>query len=163
MSHTDFSRKENSLIKHPDDQFASAQFTRLRGPQGLAAEYREGDGVPIADERVRKNMARRRDKPNYAEERLGREVFDTLSQAISLPTDSRLSAFAVCNVTPTGKGSNYVVQVYCIDRQMQYRPEEIKVVLQESKGALRAEIAQHINRKRVPDLKFDVLPPGIQP
>ncbi len=162
MDRSKVHRTENVSGSQADD-LCSASFTRMRNAPGLAAEYRDGDGVPIGDERVRKNEARRREKPNYAEERLGREVFDTLSQAISLPADSRLSAFAVCNVAPTGKGSNYIVQVYCIDPQMDYRPEEIKAILQESKGALRAEIAAHINRKKVPDLKFDVLPPSVQP
>lgn len=160
---TDKKSASHRTDEKPDDSLSSASFRRIRGIENLASEFREGDGVPTTDERSRRNLERRREKPNYAEARLGREVFDTLSQSIALPSDPRLSAFAVANVTPTGKGSNYLVQVFCIDSDMKYRPEEIQAVLEDNKGALRAEIAAHINRKKVPDLKFDVLPPSVRP
>lgn len=127
----------------------------------IAEELREGDGIDPREEQKRRLANRRRTKPDHAAERLGQEMKETL--AVSLPDDSRLEGFAVGSVFSTGKGNCFVVQVFCTDPNRIFAPESIQKILQENKGILRAEVAQGIHRKRVPELKFEVLPPGLSP
>lgn len=54
-------------------------------------------------------------------------------------------------------------QIYCADADKKYDPQAIAALLKEHKGCLRHEIAQAIRRKKVPELVFAVLPPGVQP
>lgn len=54
-----------------DDSLSSVSFRRIRGIENLAAEFREGDGVPKSDERSRCTIEQGREKPNYSEARSG--------------------------------------------------------------------------------------------
>ena len=56
-----------------------------------------------------------------------------------------------------------MVQVYSTDPAADYDPREIKKALDTLKPKFRSEVARDVTRKNAPDLKFDVLPPGVQP
>jgi ribosome-binding factor A len=155
MSH---SKPDDQPSKSPSPKAPAMNPAKFRR---IAEEFREGDGIDPREEQKRRLASRRRAKPDHAAERLGQEMKETLS--VSLPDDSRLEGFAVGSVLSTGKGNCFVVQVYCTDPSRTFAPESIQKILQENKGNLRAEVAQGIHRKRVPELKFEVLPPGVSP
>ncbi len=87
---------------------------------------------------------------------LCREVYRVLSQA--LPGDSHDSAFAsvsVVDVYPAPDGSRLGVQLH-IDPGVD--PRMVLERLDRMKGHLRSEIASAIQRKRTPELVFEVAP-----
>jgi hypothetical protein len=125
-----------------------------------AAELYEGDGLDPRYERRKRDS---RGKPNYSSERLGNRVRETIGLACSLPAIPGLDDFAVADVFYIGHGNSYRVIVYCEDPEQTYVPEEVRKLLISYKGILRADIARAITRKNVPDLVFEVLPPGVRP
>ncbi len=155
MSHSKPDENSGKVSLPKSSELNPAKFRRI------AEVIREGDGIDPREEKKQRLASRRRAKPDHAAERLGQEMRETL--AVSLPDDSRLEGFAVGSVLSTGKGNCFLVQVYCTDPSRTFAPDSIQKILQENKGNLRAEVAQGIHRKRVPDLKFEVLPPGVGP
>lgn len=155
MSQTEPDETKNQSPLAKDFAMNPSKFRRI------AAEIREGDGIDPREEKKHRLASRRRAKPDHAAERLGQEMRENL--ALSMPEDPRLEVFRVATVSSTGKGNTFVVQVYCTDPNLSYSPDSIQKILQDNKGKLRAEVALGIHRKRVPDLKFEVLPPGVAP
>jgi ribosome-binding factor A len=87
---------------------------------------------------------------------LCREVYRVLVQ--ELPGESRdpiLESVSVLDVRPAPDGSRLAVQVSVAPG---VDPAGVLAGLQRRKGYLRAEIASAIQRKRTPELAFEVLP-----
>lgn len=137
-------------------------FRRIRDAHTMVAELRAGDGIDPREERRNRSAEREREKPDYAVLRLASEVATSVRASLSGATTPILSAFEVSTVTP-GKGNHFVVHLYCVDPSLNYDPAVVTAALNLEKGVMRAELAQGINRKRVPDLRFDVAPPGQYP
>lgn len=136
----------------------SASFRRFRR-EVPAQELGEGDGIDPKYEARKQEFQQGRDKPDYAAERLGSQMREALNVESLLP---ELDSFVIANVRQAGTSNTYTVQLYCSDPDQQYDPQAIVVLLKQNKGLLRHEIAQAITRKRVPELVFEVLPPGVQ-
>jgi ribosome-binding factor A len=85
-----------------------------------------------------------------------REVFRVLAQAE--PRDPLLAGLVILEVEPAPDASRLAVRVLLgPDVDM----EAARAALSRWKGGLRAEIAQALQRKRTPELVFDVLAPGV--
>ena len=125
-----------------------------------AAELCEGDGL---DPRYERRKSDSRGKPDYSSERLGSRVRETIGLVSSLPSIPGLDDFVVADVSYIGHGNCYKVIVYCENPEQAYDTEEVRKLLISHKGILRADIARAITRKNVPDLVFEVLPPGVRP
>lgn len=132
------------------------------GDKVAAAEWREGDGV---DPRIEKKREKRvsAQKSDYSALRLASQIRSILDLLIPQSGHPLLSSIVVGTVEPYAKGSNFVVQVYSTDTAADYDPLEIKAALDSLKSFLRTEVAKDITRKKVPELKFDVLPPHVLP
>jgi len=137
-------------------------FRRVKSLEG-AAEAREGDGLDPKYEARKKDRGGDQERRDHAAERLARRLEDTMGLAISLPAIEGLEDFAIAEVRHGGRGNCFAVRVYCLDPTLRYDPAEIRERLKLARGRLRADIAGSITRKRVPDLVFEVLPPGILP
>ena len=129
----------------------------------LVGELREGDGIDPRLEKKSRQIKTLRGKPNYAVLRLGEQIHNTLVETLCQLPDSLLASFSVGAVEPSASGSTFVVQVYSNDPSLEYDVDEVKALLQTSKNRLRWEVARAVNRKKVPDFKFEVLPPHVQP
>jgi ribosome-binding factor A len=84
---------------------------------------------------------------------LCREVYRVLTSV--LLDDPILDEVTILDVEPAPDGSRLAVQVIApagADR------EEIRLAFERAKGHLRDEIAAAIQRKRTPDLVFEVMP-----
>jgi len=129
----------------------------------LAGELREGDGIDPRLEKKARQIKTLRGKPNYAVLRLGGQIRDTLVETLGQSPDSLLASFSVGAVEPTASGTTFVVQVYSSDPSLEYDMDEVKALLQACKPTLRWEVAHAVNRKKVPNFRFEVLPPHVQP
>ncbi len=125
-----------------------------------ADEIGEGDGL---DPRYERHGGAKSGKPDYSSDRLGNRIREAIGLDTSLPAISGLDSFNVADVAYIGHGNCYRVIVYCTDPGQSYDPEEVRRRLVLRKGFLRSDIARAITRKKVPDLVFEVLPPGIRP
>jgi hypothetical protein len=74
-----------------------------------------------------------------------------------------LDDFAFIDVTHTGRGGRFLIDVCCTDHDAKFEPREIEEILEGKKGRFRAEISQSVNRRKAPELQFRVLPPGFRP
>lgn len=81
-----------------------------------------------------------------------REVFRVLAQAE--PRDPLLAGMVILEVNPAPDASRLAV---CVALGRGVDVEEARAALARWKGGLRAEIAQALQRKRTPELVFDVL------
>jgi len=131
--------------------------------ESLVGELQDGDGVDPRLEKKTRQIKTLRGKPNYAVLRLGEQIHNTLAATLGQLSDSLLASFSVGAVEPSASGSTFVVQVYSSDPSMEYDIDEVKALLKASKTTLRWEVARAVNRKKVPDFKFEVLPPHVQP
>jgi hypothetical protein len=128
----------------------------------ITDELGEGDGIDPREEK--KHLLRAAtNKPSYSTLRLASQIRDTLNLEIPHCGNSLLSPFLVGIVEPYGIGSNFVVQVYSTDQKDKYDARMVKEALDKMKPKLRMEVAKNVTRKKAPDFKFDVLPPGVQP
>ena len=144
-----------------DKSTSGSRKSFLRIKQSVpAADFGEGDGLDPRHERRRGGV---RGKPDYSSERLRNRLREAIGLATSLPAVPGLDSFVVADVAYAGRGNCYSVVVYCEDPERNYDPEEVRGILIARKGTLRADIANAITRKKVPDLVFMVLPPGTSP
>ena len=123
----------------------------------------EGDGVDPREEKKRWTRSLATGKRDYSALRLARQIRDVLDLVLLQWGSPLLASFAVGAVEPSPTGGPFVVQVYSTDPAADYDPREIKKALDTLKPKFRSEVAQDVTRKNAPDLKFDVLPPGVQP
>ena len=129
----------------------------------LVGELRDGDGIDPRLENKARQIKTLRGKPNYAVLRLGEQIHNTLVETLGQSPDSLLASFSVGAVEPSASGTTFVVQVYSNDPSLEYDMDEVKALLKASKSTLRSEVARAVNRKKVPDFRFEVLPPHVQP
>jgi len=88
--------------------------------------------------------------------RLCRQAAEALQTALSGECgDEVLQDLAVASVEPAPEGGGLVVTVDA----PAHPPLEVLERLGRAKGLLRSAIARAITRKRVPDLRFRILPP----
>ncbi len=129
----------------------------------LTDELREGDGVDPKEEKKKAQAVLRKGKPDHAVYRLASQIGTALRMSMQLSGDALLAGFDVSTVEPTTSGNSFRVQVFATDSSMEYDPRHIKELLDAAKPRFRQDIADEINRKKVPDITFDVLPPHVFP
>jgi hypothetical protein len=133
-----------------------------RSVRSVADELGEWDGIDPREEKKHRIRASSK-KPAYSVLRLAGEIRNVLNIEIPNSGNTILATFLVGRVEPYGIGPNFVVQVHSTDGSLKYDPREIKAELAKMKPSLRSEVVRSVNRKKAPDFKFDVLPPGVQP
>ncbi len=124
----------------------------------FCGQLHEDDGV---DPRRFFETDRRRNKPNYKEQRLCRQVAETLGLAVASEfSDDRLHNLQVIAVDPASNASHLTV-TYCTDRACSAsETDAILARLNMVKGQLRSAVAAAITRKRTPKLVFRVVGPN---
>ena len=83
---------------------------------------------------------------------LCREVERTLTYALAAAADPRLRDVTLVAVEPSPDPSCVQVTVIASDIA------ELAACLERARGALRAELARSLQRKRTPDLRFVIVP-----
>lgn len=136
-------------------------FRRLRSPIPVG-ELGEGDGIDPKYETRKRDFQQGRDKPDHAARRLARQMRQALATGESWSALPELESFVIADIYQSGASNTYTVRLCCTDPEQRYAPDEIVRLLRPHKGLLRRDIASAINRKRVPELLFEVLPPGVQ-
>jgi ribosome-binding factor A len=129
-------------------------FRRIRNPESLAAELREGDGIDPRLERRKNLSSRHKDKPNHAAVRLAGQIAKTIRGNVG---DGPLADFDVVSVQPA-KGNVFLVTLGPMTPELDYNESQILDQANARSGHLRSEIACSITRKKVPGLLFRVLP-----
>jgi len=123
----------------------------------------DGDGVDPKEEKRQRIRSVAAGKRDYSALRLASQIRDVLDLVLLQCGNPLLASLAVGAVEPSATGGNFVVQVYSTDPAADYDPREIKSILDTLKPKFRSEVAHEVTRKVAPNLKFDVLPPGVQP
>jgi len=149
-------------LLHRGETPGPALFRRVRRAPPVAAEPGPGDGVDPREERRAKLREDSRGKTDHARVRLAAQIFEALNQGGVLGA-AGLDDFRFAAVKPSGDSGPFLVEVCGVDPLARYEPAAIEAVLREHKGLLRAEVAQSVNRRQAPELRFLVLPPGAQP
>jgi hypothetical protein len=147
-------KEENSLQPGEGRSKAGPSFRRIKDASSMVSELREGDGLDPRFDHRRRQRARNEGKPDYAAARLASQISRCVGG--NLGTDL-LADFEVQSVTP-GKGNNFVVLLSPIDPTREYDPKLIQQAAADLLPRLRAELAQAIHRKKVPNLTFQISP-----
>lgn len=124
----------------------------------LCARLYDDDGI---DPRAVK-LAERREalaKPSSKDLRLAKQIRTTLEHALrSRARDRLLAGLAVEGVRPAPDATRFEVVLAPTGNGPPAGEESILAHLRRLRGALRAEIASVITRKRVPELVFSIVP-----
>ena len=142
---------------------SSKKFFSRTKDVSLIQEIGEFDGVDPRDEARKEHSRDRRNKRDYSADRLSRQMWESLSVGTALPSLEIFDGFAVASVSQQGTSNCYVVVVYHTDPTATFDPAAVKHELDRHRGKWRAAIGEAIVRKKVPDLTFEVLPPGVVP
>ena len=129
-------------------------FRRIKNPESLAAQLREGDGIDPRLEHRTNSSFRHKDKPNHAAVRLAGQIARTIRGSLG---DGPLADFDVLSVQPA-KGNVFLVTLVPMTPELVYDESQILDAANNRSGHLRSEIACSITRKKVPSLLFHVLP-----
>jgi ribosome-binding factor A len=129
-------------------------FRRIKNPESLAAQLREGDGIDPRLERRKNVSSRLKDKTNHAAVRLAGQIAKTIRGSLG---DGSLADFDVLSVQPA-KGNVFLVTLAPRTPELVYDEAQILNAANNRSGYLRSEIACSISRKKVPTLLFRVLP-----
>jgi hypothetical protein len=121
----------------------------------MVAELREGDGV---DPKRLKRQEKMRDKDGVREAsraRLCSQAKHALEQ--SLPAE--LGDLQIRSVTQSGgsKPLEVTLEPGPTANLDEFKPSELLITLERAKPALRAAVAEAINRKKTPDLSFTII------
>jgi ribosome-binding factor A len=116
-------------------------------------ELRPGDGQ---DPRFDKDEFSRKSVVNRKALQLCAQVKDTLNMAFSQMADATLRELYVQDVVPAPDSTQLLATVIT-DKDVSKVSEQIA----KAHGLLRSEVASGINRKRVPQLKFNVVNNGL--
>ena len=149
-----------STIKAPDlDQqmpqgSENPPFRRIKKPEALVTQLREGDGIDPRLEHRKNQHAHRNSKPNHAALRLAGQIAKCIRGNLG---DGPLANFDVVGVEPA-KGNHFLVTLGPILSDIAYDESEVLQAANDRRGQLRSEIASSITRKQVPNLIFRVLP-----
>ena len=101
--------------------------------------------------------------PSVRDHKVGKlcsQVFRTLSCAFGELQDDVLRDLVVYSVTPAPDASRLLVCVYFPNPSPGMDAGEIVGRLERARGFLRSEVAGAINRKRTPELQFQLVVPG---
>ncbi len=101
----------------------------------------------------------RSSKHERKDAQLRSEVEEIMSLALLDSADERLRQLFVCSVESKAGGACLVVNVVPTGRLTVAEIEDMQTALDNARGWLRQQIAQEVNRKRVPELVFVVVPP----
>jgi len=129
-------------------------FRRIKNPQSLVAQLREGDGLDPRLERRKSQPSSGKNKANHSALRLAGQIAKCIRASLG---DGLLANFDVVGVEPA-QGNNFLVTLGPALPDLNYDPSQVLLAANDRKGYLRSEIACSINRKRVPNLIFRVLP-----
>ncbi|MEM7316890.1 MAG: ribosome-binding factor A [Planctomycetota bacterium] len=94
----------------------------------------------------------KRDPAIYRQQRLCRQIAETLSLALSDAPDPLVAAAQLLMVKPRKGAKSVTVRVATTDADI----AQLREALQASEGWLRSEVAAAISRKRVPRLVFEI-------
>ena len=106
---------------------------------------REGDGIDPRYERSPRRIDNRKALQLCA------QVFDILNLTFGQFRDEKLQNLYCESVTPAPDSSHLSVKVIA-----RHDPDEVRESLIRANGLIRTEIAAGINRKRTPNLKYEV-------
>ncbi|RLS69026.1 MAG: hypothetical protein DWH99_13815 [Planctomycetota bacterium] len=129
-------------------------FRRIKNPESLVTQLREGDGIDPRLEHRKNQHARLKSKPNHAALRLAGQIAKCIRGSLG---DGPLANFDVVGVEPA-KGNHFLVTLGPILPDIAYEESEVLQAANDRRGQLRSEIASSITRKQVPNLLFRVLP-----
>lgn len=129
-------------------------FRRIKNPQSLVAQLREGDGLDPRLERRKSQPGPGKNKANHSILRLAGQIAKCIRASLG---DGLLTSFDVVGVEPA-QGNNFLVTLGPALPDLDYDPWQVLLAANDRKGYLRSEITCSINRKRVPNLTFRVLP-----
>jgi ribosome-binding factor A len=96
-------------------------------------------------------------RTQYKHAQLCAQVEDIASLALGSATDSRLNQLLVHSVTPSANGARLTIHVMSPDIRDFDTIDEVMTALQCAKAWLRQQIAEDINRKRNPDIDFQLV------
>ncbi|MBX3422192.1 MAG: hypothetical protein KF752_11615 [Pirellulaceae bacterium] len=139
----------------------SAKFRRIRDACSLVAKVREGDGLDPREEKRKLLDHRSRGKPDYSSQRLASQIFDALCLSTWL-TNIGLPEFTFVRIMPAASRGKYLVDIACLDLDLEYDPHAVDAILREHKGTLRTEVAQAVSRRKAPELQLRLVPPGFK-
>jgi hypothetical protein len=139
-------RLQRDIRTRPDD-----------GMREWVASPRSGDGIDPKEEKRQQARRQRKRKPDYSTQRLAKQVFDALCLGSSL-TEIGLEDFTVTGVQPLGGSGQFLVEIQSVAPLSAFDPLEAEERLRLASGKIRFEIAGYLHRKRVPELKFRVIP-----
>lgn len=103
-------------------------------------------------------MTRNRSIQNRQRARISREVEEVVSLALGASADPRLRDLIVHSVAPGAEGGKMVVRVVLSKVGTFEDIEAAYEALGQARTWLRQQLAVDINRKRTPDLEFQVFP-----
>lgn len=129
-------------------------FRRIKNPEILVAQLREGDGIDPRLEHRKKQHERLKTKSNHAAERLAGQIAKCIRGNLG---DGILLSFDVVGVEPA-KGNHFLITIGPVVPDFIYDESQVLQAANERRGQLRTEIAGSITRKQVPNLTFRVLP-----
>ncbi len=133
-----------------------SQRRREQELRAWCAQIGPGDGEDPRDEMRRRG--RHDSKPDRKLRQLCKQVARALQMAMaSLPEAEELTGAFVREVVPAPDAGRLCAVVVVTDPA---RRESVETVVHRHAGALRAEIAQVISRRRVPELTFWVVVEG---
>ncbi len=121
--------------------------------EGLAGSRSEEDGADPRDffrKSSRSNQVHR--KQDQLCEQIREALYWILGEEVG---DDSLALYQVISITPIS-GDNRVQVILGIPKDE--KPEEALAKLRTSYKTIRAKVAESINRRKVPDLNFDVIP-----
>ena len=87
------------------------------------------------------------------------EVEEIIALALLESADERLRQLSVCSVDTRAGGACVAVSVVPTGRPSVAEIEQVQAALDGARGWLRQQIAEEVNRQRVPDLILIVVPP----
>ena len=140
----------------------AAEFKRHK-ELSLVRELCEFDGKDPRLESRKEEFRDRQGKRDYSAERLSRQMLESLAVGTALPSLDVFDGFTVASVRQRGTSNCYEVVVCHTDPKAEYDPAVVKRELDQHRGRWRNLVGEAIVRKRVPDLVFEVLPPGVAP
>jgi len=129
------------------------------------SHHRRGDlpcvSLGIDDGREARDLFRKsvRKKSNHKAHQLCKQVMETINYLLAGGLgDSRLHQIMVDSVTPAPDAARLLVSVRFMDPDPEFGPGDIQAALNGACGLIRCEVAGVIQRKKVPELVFVMVP-----
>jgi len=151
--------KDSNLDQRKTQSSDDVAFRRIKNPENLVAELRDGDGVDPRLEHRKNKLSSRKQKANHSALRLAGQIAKCIRGNLG---DGPLANLDVVSVEPA-KGNHFLVTLGPVLPGLYYDESKALESANERRGQLRAEIANSITRKQVPNLTFRVLPHASPP